>query len=301
MTYNYKSVLGVDSVYYALVTQDDADAYVAGTPAYLAPAMTISQEPAVNTKTQYADNQPFDAMTSEGETVLSVEVTGVPLEILAELLGRVYDQVNGMMFDNGGTPPYVALGFRSLKSDGEYRFYWFLKGQFAPPTEEIATKTDTPDPKSVTLTYTAIRTTHQFDLDGSITDTVKRVMGDTADAVFDETGWFTAVKVPVVGSYSAISCTPSPADGATGVSTSANVTLTFNNALATGTTGIALVNDATAAVVACAITISANLKVITIDPTSTLSASTKYLVVVAGATDIYGQTLPTTVYDFTTA
>src|SRR5512138_26981 len=125
---NLKSFVGVDQIYYALVTQDDSSAYAAGTPAYLAPAMNIAQAPKANSKTQYADNQPFDAMSSEGETEMDIEVTGLPLDIQATLLGRVYDAATGRMFDNGGTPPDVALGFRAKKRGGDYRYYWFLKG-----------------------------------------------------------------------------------------------------------------------------------------------------------------------------
>jgi phi13 family phage major tail protein len=300
MTNNYKSVTGLDNIYYALVTQDDADAYVADTPKYLAPAMTISQAPAVNSKTQYADNQPFDAMTSEGESKLECEITGLPLPTQAELLGRVFNTATGRLFDNGGTPPYVALGFRAKKSDGKYRYYWFLKGQFAPPSEEAASETDTPDPKSAKLTYTAIRTTKQFDLDGSITDSVKRNVGDTSDVNFDASTWFNAVQTPVVGAVSALSCTPSPADGASGQATSTVPTLTFNNALRTGTVGVLLTTDA-GVVKASTITINAAAKVITITPNTALAAATKYLITLSGVTDIHGQRLANTVYDFTTA
>ena len=113
-----KSFVGVDQIYYALVTTDTADAYAAGTPASLAPAMNISQAPKTNSKVQYADNQPYDSMSAEGETELDVEITGLTLEVQAEILGKVYDAVNGRLFDNGGTAPYVALGFRAKKSGG---------------------------------------------------------------------------------------------------------------------------------------------------------------------------------------
>jgi phi13 family phage major tail protein len=299
---NYKSYVGVDNVYIALVSQDDASAYAAGTPQYLAPVMSIAQAPKVNSKVQYADDQPFDSMMSEGETEMDVEITGIPLADLATLLGRVYDQVNGMLFDNGGVPPYVALGFRSQKADGEYRYYWFLKGKFNSPSEDMSTKTDSPDPKSVKLKFIAIRTVHEFALSATVTDSVKRVVGDTSVAVFSETGWFTTVKVPVVGSPSALTCTPSPADGATGVSKTNNLTLTFNNAIvADAEDGIVLIATATQAIVACARTIDAARKVVTLDPTSDLAGTTDYIIVVPGVVDIYGQALADAVYNFTTA
>jgi phi13 family phage major tail protein len=296
----YKSYLGVDNIHYALVTQDDADAYAAGAVASLAPAMLITQAPKTNAKTQYADNQPFDVMTSEGETVLDVEITGLPLSDQAVLLGKVYDAATGRLFDNGGTAPYVALGFRAKKSGGTFKYYWFLKGTFAPPSEEQATETDTPDPKSTKLQFTAIRTTYQFDL-GSINDSAKRVIGEDEDTNFDDTNWFSAVQVPVAGSPAAFTCTPSPADAATGVVVSANITLTFSNALAGNAEDGIILTTAAGVVKACARTINAARTVVTLDPTTNMAALTQYLVIVPNVTDVYGQALGDTVYDFTTA
>lgn len=301
MTLNQKSYVGVDNLYYALVTQDDSSGYVAGTPAYLAPAMNISVKPKTNSKVQYADNQPFDSLSSEGESEADVEITGLPTDIQATLLGKVFDAVAGQYYDNGGTPPYVAVGYRAKKSGGGYKYYWYLKCQFSPFDEETATETDTPDPKSTKLKLRALRTVKTFQLSASVTDTVKRVVGDDSTAAFTLSAtWFNSVRVPVYVAPSAITCTPSPVDGATGVAVSVAPTLTFNNQLVTGTTGITLTkNDG--AIVTCTITINAALKVITITPGSNLTAAAKYLITVAGARDIYGQTLATAVYDFTCA
>ena len=171
---NYKSYVGVDQVYYALVTQDDESAYAAGTPAYLAPVMHVAQAPKVSSKVQYADNQPFDAMSAEGETELDVEITGLPHSVEAVILGKIWDEVNDRLYDHGGQAPYVALGFRAKKSDGTYRYYWFLKGQFSAPSEEQATQADAPDPKSIKVKFTAVRTVYEFGLDGGTTVACQR-------------------------------------------------------------------------------------------------------------------------------
>ena len=296
----YKSVVGLRDLYYALVTQDDASAYAADTPAYFAPAMTASQAPASNSKTQYADDGPFDTMSSEGETVIDLEATGIPLDVLAIVLGKVFDAATGRMFDNGGTPPDVALSFRSKKSNGSYKYFQYLKGKFTAPSEEQASDTDTPDPKPTKITFTGIKTVYQFDL-GAINDGVKRVVGDEDATGFSGTTWFNAVQVPVAGSPSALTCTPSPADGASAVVVSVNITLTFNNALASGSENGIILTTAAGAIKACARTINAARTVVTLDPTTNMAASTTYLVTVAGVTDIYGQTLADTVYDFATA
>lgn len=300
MAVNKKSFVGVDKIYYALVTTDDADAYAAGTPVAFAPAMNIVQAPKSNSLVQYADNQPFDTMSSEGETELDVEVTGLPLDILSVILGRVYDAATGRLFDNGGTPPDIALGFRAKRRGGDYRYYWFLKGSFGAPGEEQATEKDTPDPKSTKLKFTAIRTIHQFALTGSLTDSVKRVVGDTSDALFVATTWWDAVQVPSVGTPGAFTCTPSPADAATGVAITVSPTLTFSNALRSGSENGIIITSAAGVPVALARTINAARTVVTLNPTSNLSGTTTYLIIVPGVVDVYGQALADTTYDFTT-
>ncbi len=292
-----KSYVGADKVYYAVVTQDDVSAYVADTPAYLAPVMNITHAPKVNSKTQYADNQPFDAFTAEGETEMEIELTGMSLQTLAILTGKVYDAATGRMFDNGGTPPYVAIGFRAKRSGGGYRYYWYLKCTPLAPAEEAASATDTPDPKSSKMKFTAIRTTFQWDL-GDINDSSKRVVGDDEDSNFSATTWYDDVQVPVAGATPSLTCTPSPADGATGVAVGVSPTLTFSNALRTGTYGVLITKD-DGTLVASAYTIDAAKKVITINPDSNLSASSNYIVSVA-VRDTYNQTLRA-VYNFTTA
>ncbi len=292
-----KSYVGADKVYYALVTQDDADGYVADTPSYLAPVMTISHTPKVNSKVQYADNQAYDAATAEGETEMEIELTGMSLATQAILTGKVYDAASGRMFDNGGTPPYVAIGFRAKRSGGGYRYFWYLKCTPQAPAEEAASETDTPEFKSSKLKLTAIRTIYQWDL-GDITDSVKRVVGDDEDNSFVATTWYDDVQIPVDGAAPSLTGTPSPTDGASSVVVSVSPTVTFSNALRTGVYSALLTKD-DGTLVASAYTIDAANKVLTINPTVNLSATTTYLITVV-ARDTFGQTLRA-VYDFTTA
>lgn len=296
---DYTLIAGVDKLYYALVTQDDVNAYAAGTPAPLAPLKTAVATPTVNTKTDYYDNQPMFVNTAEGETKIKIDITQLPLDIQAELLGKVYDATTESLYDNGGTPPDCALGFRALLSDGTYKLFWFLKGKFTAPEEESNTKTDSPEPKGVSMEYTAVRTTYQFALSGSVTDSAKRRVSLKQS---DVASWFSNVQVPVVGSPSALSLTPVPTDNATSVSVSANQTLTFNNALnGNALLGISLIKASDDSIVPASITIDAARKVITINPTSNLTATTEHYISVRNVTDIYGQTYADTLISFTTA
>lgn len=296
----YKSRIGLDSLYIAEVTEDSATAYTADTPEYLAPAAEASQAPATNAATQYADDQPYDSMVIEGETVISLTVTGIPPEMQAKLLGRQFDAVSGRVFDNpGATPPYFALSFRSLKSNGSYRYFQYLKGRFSSPTEETTTKADSPDPKTTQLTYTAIPTVYNFDI-GATDEPVKRVYGDSDTTNFVATGWFTAVQTPSIAAASALALSSSvPTDNDTGVSVTANQTLTFNNALNNDAVyNVVLLLTTSHTVVAGTITIDTTKKIITINPTASLAGSTVYAIVY-NVTDIYGQHLSGAV-NFTT-
>ena len=51
--------------------------------------------------------------------------------------------------------------------------------RFVPkPSEEFASKTDGVEFKVIELQFTAIMTTHEFELSEDVTDSVKRVFGD---------------------------------------------------------------------------------------------------------------------------
>ena len=90
-----------------------------------------------------------------------------------------------------------------------------------------------------------------------------------------------------------------PAADATAVARSTSVVLTFNNKLA-GSDNIFLVNSPLGTVVSCTKSYDTTGKIVTLVPSSTLAASTRFAVVVAGVTDIYSQSLADTVRYFTT-
>jgi len=111
----------------------------------------------------------------------------------------------------------------------------------------------------------------------------------------------TAASLPENGTPPAFTLSASPADAATGVVVSANVVLTFSNALADGAEDSIMITTAAGAPVALARTINAARTIVTLNPDANLSAATDYLVVVPNPSDIYGQELGNTVIDFETA
>lgn len=297
----YAPSVGLDNLCIALVTQDDANGYTADTPEPLAPSADASFEPSTSSDPIYADDQVWDVLVGEGPDKVNLTVLDLPAEMRAKVLGMAFDASTGRVYDNGGTPPLVALSFRSMKSNGKYRYYQYLKGRFEKPREEKTTKNDKSDTKMVKLVFTAFKTVRKFNL-GSISDGVKKVTGDEDTTNFAGTTWFNQVQVPAVTAPSALALSAAdPVDGATAVAVGKVITLTFNNSLLNSAiSNVTLVNDATQAVVAGTNTLDTTKKVITVGHVANLAAATKHLIVVSGVRDVYGQTI-SQVIDFTTA
>jgi phi13 family phage major tail protein len=199
----YRPRIGLDSLYVAEILEDVLGTFTTDTPQYLAPVAEASQASTINSVTIPADDQPYEIITTKGETVISLKVTNIPLGLLALLTGEGYDETTGTYYEYGGVAPYFALMFRSLKSNGSYRYYCFPKCKFDVPDEAAATRGDTPDPKIMELTVHAIKTTCKFAIDVDIEDGLTRIIGDEDVAGFDGATWFTQVPVPEVVEASA--------------------------------------------------------------------------------------------------
>jgi methionine-rich copper-binding protein CopC len=120
--------------------------------------------------------------------------------------------------------------------------------------------------------------------------------------------------ITVAADTTAPTTTFSPADSATNVAVSANITITFNEAVKLATNGTILENSNLASIITLkqtsssgtdipfTATINAAKKVITIDPTSNLTANTVYYVAIsAGVEDTFGNEISLTSVSFTTA
>jgi phi13 family phage major tail protein len=199
----YRPRVGLDSIYVSQLITDELGTFDADAPVYLAPAAQASQASVQNSVTIYADDQAYETFTTKGETALTLQVTNIPLALLATLTGQIYDDTTGQFYEYGGVPPYFALMFRSMKSNGAYRYYCFPKCKFDVPDEAATTKGETPEPQMLSLTVHAIKTTAKFVLSEGINDGLTRIIGDEDITVFDPAAWFTEVPVPNVASESA--------------------------------------------------------------------------------------------------
>lgn len=134
------ALIGFDMLHYAVMQTDS----VSGTTTYSTPkrvvgAVEANINPNSVSGTLSGDDGAMETATALGEVELNLTVTDAPLEVQAELLGHKY--VNGLLLRGANdVAPIVAIGGRSLKSNGKYRYFWLLKGQMSQPEQTRKTK-----------------------------------------------------------------------------------------------------------------------------------------------------------------
>jgi phi13 family phage major tail protein len=296
----YSEFCGVSDLYYALVTADTISAYTAGAVTYLAPVAEIAGTPTINNITSYYDNVAAINYVVEGKTELKITVSNVDAETMATILGKTYDAATGRFYDDGvPDPPKCALGFKFRMGTGNYRYYWYLVGTFSGGAETAQTSTENVTPQPYELTFTAVSTSYEFTVGGEQMS-LKRVFGDDSAAAFVGSTWFDQVQTPAaVGAPDAIALsTAEPADGELAFGATANIVLTFNNAIDSNAISV-VKTDGT--LVAGAATWDAAKKVYTFNPTDPLAAGADYIININGVVDIYGQALATAALNFTVA
>ncbi|MBC5648246.1 major tail protein [Christensenella tenuis] len=132
--------IGVDMLYVAKVVKDDEEGVEYGAPVRLPGLNNIGYDPATLSGTYSADDGTYASNTADGATTVTIKVADLLSEHYALLLG--IDQTDKGVLEEGvnDNPPEMAVGWRSQKSDGTYRFVWVLKGKFAKSAETYATK-----------------------------------------------------------------------------------------------------------------------------------------------------------------
>jgi phi13 family phage major tail protein len=180
--------VGLKDLYYAVMTNDET--YDA--PVRIAGAIEAKITPSSNTATLYADDGPSETVTTLGEIKVELDVKDVPSVAQAALLGHKLNTDGVLLKSSDDIAPYVAVLFRSKKSNGKYRYVTLYKGKFDLPDQDYKTAEDKPAFQNPKITGTFIKR----DKDG-----LWQAIGDEDETGFDSTkatAWFTSVYEPPV-------------------------------------------------------------------------------------------------------
>ncbi|KMY49570.1 major tail protein [Peribacillus loiseleuriae] len=109
-------------------------------PVKLAKAIEAKITPNTSSVTLYADDGAAETASSMGDIEVELNIDDLPSSKYALIMGKTAN-TDGVIVDNSSdVAPYLALGFRSMKSNGEYRYVWLYKGKFELSEETYKTK-----------------------------------------------------------------------------------------------------------------------------------------------------------------
>lgn len=199
--------IGCDNLVYALMTTEDT---ATTAPAYgdvvSAPGvMSVNINPNASQDTLFADDGPMDSATTLGKIDVEIKKNELTTRNKADLLGHTIDANGGLVYGDSDVSPYVAMGFRSLKSNGNYRYVWLYKGKFIDPEDNNETKGDSINFQADTIKGQFVKLQYpqqvgdkkirmwKYELDGDNEGASESVMK----------AWFDKVTLPAAGAAAA--------------------------------------------------------------------------------------------------
>ena len=156
------STVGLKNVVIAPLTEDTDTSHTYGELQLVAGAIEATITPDnTDPDIQYADDIEFDVLYPDPELTFSTSMADVPLAIQEMIFGNQIDDNGVLVRTASDRPPYFAVGFKSEKSDGAFRYVWLYKVRAKPMTGSYKTK----EGKTITrqngsVEWTAIKRTH---------------------------------------------------------------------------------------------------------------------------------------------
>lgn len=174
--------IGVKNLHYAILTSDSKNGVEYQNPVKIAGVSTININPNPSTETLFADDGPFETAATIGQISVEINVAELSLEDYAALLGHTVS--NGQIQHRAdNVPPWLAIGFEAIKSNGSKRYVWLTKGKFSEPESNNETKGDTINFQTDTITGSFVMREY---------DKVWKITGDEDSATWSAptNGWY---------------------------------------------------------------------------------------------------------------
>lgn len=121
--------IGLRDIHIAVLSKDDSTGATYSKPEKLERAIGAKLNTKTNSDNIYSDDSVKDIITAFEGIDVEIEVNQLSLFSRAKLQGAKV--VKGVLVENkDDIPPTIALGFKSKKNNGKYRYVWLLKGKF---------------------------------------------------------------------------------------------------------------------------------------------------------------------------
>lgn len=152
------ALVGLDKLYVAKATEDELTGIVTySSPIRIKDAIDANITPSTDTQNVFADDTVAEIISVFSSVEVSFTISDLGSDNYALLLGKEKDS-NGVIVDSADdNAPYFGMGFRSKKSNGEYRYIWLYKGKFSAPEETYATQQGNADFRTQPITGTFVK------------------------------------------------------------------------------------------------------------------------------------------------
>ena len=189
------ATIGLDKMYYAKITEGEGGVETYGTPTKMGGAMKADLTVELAEAVLYSDDSASQSVKAFKEGKLSIGVDDIGVDVAKELTGATVDNNGVLVSASENMGNYVAVGFRAMKPNGKYRYFWLYKVKFGFPAVNLETKGDSITFQTPTIEGTVLRRNKE-DVTGNHPWKVEVTDGESG---VDETtveDWFDAVYEP---------------------------------------------------------------------------------------------------------
>lgn len=160
--------IGCDNlVYVPMTTEDTPDTPPTYGEVVKAPGvMSLNINPNGAQETLFADDGPMETASTLGKIEVEIQKNELTTKNRADLLGHAIDGKGGLVYGDSDIAPWMAIGFRTLKSNGNYRYVWLYKGKFTEPEDSNETKGDSINFQADTISGQFTRLNYAYEVDG---------------------------------------------------------------------------------------------------------------------------------------
>lgn len=151
------ATIGLDKLYYSVITEDKDGNETYATPVKLAKAMTAELSIELAEETLYADDAAAEVVKEFQSGTLSLGIDGIGLTVAEVLTGAKIDDNNVLVSTSDDASLPVAIGFRAKKANGKYRYFWLYRVKFGIPETNLTTKGDSIEFSTPTIEGTVMR------------------------------------------------------------------------------------------------------------------------------------------------
>ena len=192
------ATIGMDSLYYAKITQGPNGDETYAVPKILAKAIKADLSIELAEAALYADDALAHAIKHFKGGKLSLGVEDIGVEAASDLTGATVDKNGVLVAASEDDGCLVAVGFRALKPDNRYRYFWLYRVKFSVPSTNAQTKGDSIQFQTPQIEGTIMRR-NKVDAQGKHPWKSEATEGDAGVSAGVLSSWFTKVYEPAYG------------------------------------------------------------------------------------------------------